>query len=299
MADDRGPKRTKVDPFRPALITALEQDGHTEWAKRETSEHRMEMADVHGPRGGITGGMLQQQAKRMESAKRMKLAAAGPLGGITGEMLRQQAGKLKKVTEVSVPHAENLRIARTDEHHKSGAEFADFMERTRRDLTTIASTTAGRDIFKAIDSTKAHKVTIQDAGNTEQLKEAYRSKSGALYSAEGPLIDVPGPGASTTVSHHTQRTNWGVTPGASGAIALGHELIHAAHNTLGIRPRDVSGADIQPEERRTVGHADGRRGDYGVPTENTLRKDLSEQLYKGGGTVKSIPARTTYGGKKL
>ena len=280
-----------VDPFRPLLIDAVDKLGTKhgqDWANRLRSEHAMEMG------------------------------AQGPKGGITPQMLSMQRTQLKKVMSVGVPWANNLEIVRDGTHttHGSGADFADFVQQTRSHLTTIASTTSGKSIFQQIGNAKTRKVTIQDAGLQPEIRQASTplDRPNSMLQAPTTLpglsgtFQFSGTGSDARISHHTdmgQRwpqlalTGGGYTredlrkETADAPIALGHELIHAMHAVRGMRKRDDPSAAVRPEERATVGPADGSQPDF-MPTENSLRRDLNAQVYHGSGFLGPIPMRTRY-----
>ncbi|GLX78122.1 hypothetical protein tinsulaeT_14620 [Thalassotalea insulae] len=275
----------RADPFRPLLIDSLEQTGNShsqDWANRLRSEHSIEKGKLEGPKGGITP-----------------------------EMLVQQHGKLRKVNEVNTPWADNLKIKRDGRFttHTSGAAFTDFVRQTRDDLTTLASTSSGQDIFNKIKTAPKHSVAIQDAGTSPGLRESSRTLD--LTNSVYDPLHIPGfskplmyhgKGSSAEVAHHTdfqKRTSGidGVT--TPNAVGLGHELIHAAHAVQGRRMAEDQTQSVRPEERETVGKTDGSRGYGGHPTENSIRKDLNEQVYNDSGKVGKIAMRKKYGGQNL
>ena len=258
----------------------------------------------------------------LASREYLQKAKAGPRGGITADALQQQLGKLKKVTEVNTPFASNLTIKRDGPHTgltpHTAHGFADFVVQTRRDLTQIAQTTAGQDLFKAIESRKQHKVSIQDAGPAEGIRESELPASihGVRTTANllGSPLDWPNIGASTTVSHHTDIAERWAKPiaqaqglsakqiegvGISASLALGHELIHAARTVTGWGTNAPKVGGVKPEERETVGSADAKRNHPQIPTENELRRDLNAQVFSGSGVVKTIKPRKKYSGHDL
>jgi len=289
----------RVDPFRPLLISSVEQTSHQDWANRLKSEHYVEKGQVEGPRGGITP-----------------------------QMLTQKKSQLRKVNEVRTPFAENLMIKRDGDHavHASGADFTDFAVKTRQHLRQIAETKSGQQLFTALDQDITgkrinHKVHIQDAGKQIGLREGSRTLNAQQsVSTEldlgGVKLDWPGQGAGSVVSHHTDITQrWGNKNlfsaqdksakehegglGMSGALALGHELIHSAHGAQGFRATGLTPGGVKKEEANTVGPADGSSPFTNMPTENALRREMTNNVFKGGGIVKSMGVRTTYGGKPL
>jgi hypothetical protein len=284
--------RKSVDPFRQLLIGEVDKLGTShgqDWGNRLRAEH--------------------------VSDQRMVMGAQGPKGGITPQMLSQQRNQLKKVMSVGTPWANNLEIVRDGTHatHASGAEFADFVQQTRAHLSTIASTGSGQDLFRQIGNADKRKVTIQDAGSQSGLRQQMVPKDLSSATLVSSAFQLSGTGSDATVSHHAdvgQRvpsvalSQMNLTRGdlkkqtADGAIALGHELIHAMHAVHGtIQPHDSS-ASIKPEERATIGPSDGSQP-HGTPTENSLRRDLNAGLYKNSGFLKPLPMRTAYAKKAL
>lgn len=263
----------RPDPFRSLLISALESGGHTDWANKEKSAQRIETARYSGPRMGITSIMLLAQKQR-----------------------------LREVKSVSVPQAKNIEIIRSGSFTThSGAEFADFVQQTRRDLTILAGTQTGQDIFSRIDSS-GHKVLIQDRGNNRRHGGSIKIHNEQnAYQTDGPLIPVPNKGSSSTVTHQPDRTKLDLrkdSAGSSSAIGLGHELIHAVHSATGTLLKGKDSDGMKREERATTGPISGSKPHWGLPTENALRRDMT-QHYAGGTMVKSIPARTKYGKRNV
>lgn len=289
---DGKPKR---DHFRPLLIQALK---------------------------GVKGGQDWRQSLKREQRSEDNIAKAqtsGPRGGITSQMLQNQLTKLKKVTEVNTPFAPNLSITRDGGHTvHTPTSFTDFVVNTRRDLTQLAQTGAGQDLFKAIGSNTTHKVRIQDAGPLAGIREAQQNDTAhgirTPVNLGGHNLDWPSSGTGSVVSHHTDITErWGQPlqglgrsakeieggVGMSPALALGHELIHAARALTGWGAPEDPLSSVRPEERETVGTTDGKRTIQSIPTENELRRDLNNQVYSGGGIVKDIGKRKRYGGRDL
>lgn len=288
-------KPTRVDPFRPLLIEAVEKYGgksSQDWADRLRSEHYVEKAQVEGPKGGIT-----------------------PL------MLTTQRAQLKKVTEVGTPFANNLSIIRDGTHttHNTASEFMDFVVNTRRDLTQLAQTNSGRDLFKAIESKPLHKVRIQDAGPNPGIRESSR-KDNPDHAVRMPVtmggmdFDWPNTGTGSVVSHHTDITQrWGEkmpelggkSPkefegvGMSSSLALGHELIHSARSATGWQAPLNPLSNVKPEEKETVGTIDGARTIMTIPTENEMRREMNTKVFSGGGMITDMGIRTRYGGKDI
>jgi hypothetical protein len=236
-------------------------------------------------------------------------------------MLIAKGSQLKKVTEVNTPFARNLSIVRDGSHttHQSASDFIDFAVKTRRDLTQLAQTSSGKDLFKAIESNPRHKVRIQDAGSQPGIRESnlwddVHNAQRTPVKMGGMDLEWPGSGTGSLVSHHTDITQrWGqVLPqigksgkefeggvGMSSSLALGHELIHAARGVTGWKAPDKPEESIRPEERETVGALNGSRSLLSIPTENGLRRDMTAQVFSGGGMVRNMGVRTRYGGKDL
>jgi hypothetical protein len=77
-------------------------------------------------------------------------------------------------------------------------------------------------------------------------------------------------------------------------LALGHELIHAAHNQDGINARDQAPSDAAWGNKEEENAIDGSTG----VTENALRKELGlGRRFGHGGTVTGKRTKTIAGGK--
>lgn len=263
----------------------------------------------------LTGEELESRARlRAEHVEKAgKEAHRSKQKLLDADLLKPRLARLKKVTEVPTPFANNLRIIRDGKHttHASGTDFAEFALKTRQQLTEIAATTPGQDLFKALQAKGnkkiAHQVRIQDAGPAQGIRES--SVSDDLL---GSLTDTQG--AGSTISHHTDiASRWhelsqkggksslreieGV--GMSGALALGHELIHATRAAHGLMVGTQTNG-VSDEERQTIGTTDGRRTHAAIPTENAIRLSMAEPMPgEHNGVVTNIGTRTKYGDQKL
>lgn len=234
---------------------------------------------------------------QLMAEKRIAKASQSSMSGITADALKGVT--LRKVASTSVPQSSGVNLMREDSH--SGADFADFVSRTRRDLTTLASTKSGQDMFGTIsavhDQNSQLGINIHDASVTGKVQQNSRVNfaQSQLQGSETDLMRFPGSGSSGKIQHHTGKTVWGLPDvGMSSSIALGHEMIHATRGMLG--QQEAPGLK---EEKATVGPISGSRTSEKFPTENSLRKDLRQQYYTGGSIVSGVPSRTKYGGHKI
>ena len=169
--------------------------------------------------------------------------------------------------------------------------------KTRRDLTLLAATQSGQDIFSTIKKS-GHEVSIQDRGLS--------TKKGGAQQQLGFGAFQPGVGSSSLVTHQPDRSKIKPRPHAaptSSTISLGHELVHATHAATGTqehgRHRHGVNIDVKKEELTTVGDPSGARPKSGQPTENTIRADLAKQ-HAGITPASGAPIkRTEYGGMAL
>ena len=218
------------------------------------------------------------------------------------QLLQERKATLNPVTEMSTPHTDAIKIVRDGTHakHKTGAAFVDFAVKTRRDLTLLAATQSGQEIFSTIEKS-GHEVSIQDRG----LNTKHGGSHMALDRVKAMTPDV---GSSSLVTHQTDRSKIKPRPHAaptSSTISLGHELIHSTHSATGTLQEgthDPVGRHkhgVKKEEQTTVGDPSGARPKPGQPTENTLRADLAKQ-HAGITGVSGAPiVRTKYGKKAL
>ncbi len=246
----------------------------------------------------------------------------------TPQQLQQQRDELLPMQTVRSPFSPNIAIIRDDKHttHTSGAEFADFATQTRQHLTQLAETRAGQALFNAFDvkadgSKIKNPVFIRDAGRQTGLRQG-ESASRVLATARveeeaGHRTYLPAAGAMSFVSHHTDLSlRWGDSQqfhpelnlsmkrlefnlGMSNALALGHELIHAAHSLNGLKVRGENENGIPFEEINTVGPTSGQRVFEHIPTENELRKDMDMEVFKDANAICEIEPRQSYGGRQL
>ena len=188
---------------------------------------------------------------------------------------------LKRVDNASVPGWTGVTLGRERRDGKSvsGADYADFMEKTRRDLTTLAGTRTGQGIANTIASS-GKSVSIVDRG----VDRKHGGSARATEHGSRPHIHhhamTPGTGASSRVTHQPDRTILGSRKndpndvGSTSAISLGHEMIHAVHNSQGVALDKVPHHGLNHEERITVGKP-LKQGQYqGRLNENHLRRDL-------------------------
>ena len=217
-----------------------------------------------------------------------------PSSGFTSELLQQRKSQLNRIDNATVPGWGGVTLGRErrDDVKATGAQYADFIQQTRRDLSTLASVNTGQAIAQRINSS-GHNVNIVDRGeNDRQSGGSARALSSKAFTySDGRARS----GASSRVTHQPDRTrldirtgeNW---VGQSSAVSLGHELIHAVHNAEGTNITKTSHpkGSLDPEERQTVGKPI-KSNSTAAPrlTENQLRKELE------------LPQRTHYGHHKL
>lgn len=220
--------------------------------------------------------------------------------------------RLKKVMFVPVPQSNYLRVDRESffDEFKTGTDFADFAEKVRRDLSLIDSTPSGRKLLSQIGGKYQHLTTIRTAGRDGEMNElAYKEKNKEANSKKIAGVTFKGAGCAAAVFHHVDKTEWLAVKngprfydvdkvGLSSAIALAHELIHAARINAGARLEVTkklkkTPPPISPEEVATVGRPDGRPSRAGIVTENAIRKDM-DALYSS-----SIQPRRFYSGHPM
>jgi uncharacterized Zn-binding protein involved in type VI secretion len=149
----------------------------------------------------------------------------------------------------------------------------EFKAKALADLRVIDATPTGHSIFAALDA-GAHTVTIQE------LDMATAQRNGALARREDPAgAKDPKKGSATTISYQPdlkdQYTDQhGNKVDVPVEATLGHEMIHAVHNSGGTNLRDLPDPKERgsnQEESRTIGINDHA----GEPmSENNLLKDL-------------------------
>ncbi|MDW6005430.1 M91 family zinc metallopeptidase [Vibrio mangrovi] len=260
---------------------------------------------------------------------------------ITAEMLETQKSDLKITSVATVPHAQNLAILRTlpkqsqngevaptpskkEDYPQNGAQMADFIADTRQHLTRLATTNSGQELLHALDKNMfgmpiPHKVAIQDPCLQQGIK-ATSTTFDALNASFQPQAAnqiMPGYGSISLIDYQTdimQRAGDGKHTGGTPLkvkeevpfppeVALGHELIHAVHNSQGLRESRNRIDGLSGEEANTVGLPTGERIFAHIPTENNLRADLDRQYYQdpeqNGGQLGPIPPRPKYSGKTV
>ncbi|WP_219702190.1 M91 family zinc metallopeptidase [Marinomonas lutimaris] len=234
---------------------------------------------------------------------------------ITPAELQLQKSQLNKVTEQRSPLVNNLSIIRDGEYtnHKNGAEFTDFAIGVRQHLTELAEVPAGQRLLKTLDYTlngtpSKHHVSIQDSGRQPGIREwaTFDNITAAELQISKEGKAQPGKGSGSTISHHTDfaqhllQENMGTRmPSQSDAIVLGHELIHAARAAQGLTASGVAKSGIDKEEVATVGKPDGSEPEWPITTENTLRHEMNERIFRHANSVNSMPIRTSYGDKQI
>ncbi len=149
----------------------------------------------------------------------------------------------------------------------------DFQKKTVGNLAKLLCTPTGRDILKALQEGK-HKTTLKE------LDMATAQKNGALA---GPVDRAgskdPKKGSDTTISYNPDlKDKYTDQDGNKVDVpieaTLGHEMIHAVHNSNGTNERDKPDPKepgSNQEESRTIGindHADEPM------SENNLLKDM-------------------------
>jgi hypothetical protein len=210
--------------------------------------------------------------------------------GFTPELLQQRKDQLNKIDNVSVPgwNGVSLGRERRDGINATGAQYADFIQQTRRDLSALASVNTGQAIAQRLSSS-GHNVSIVDRGTNDCHSggSARPLSSKAFIHSNGQARS----GSDSRITHQPDRTrldirtgdNW---VGQSSAVSLGHELIHAVHNAEGTNTTKTAHqrGSLDPEERQTVGSPIAPHSTAAPQlTENQLRKELE------------LPQRTHYG----
>ena len=273
------------------------------------------------------------QAKAKEQVDRDSAPLGYQLPGhnphnVNSSMLSAQKLMLKCVMTVQTPFADNIHIARPlcfSTELPGVAEFSDFAMETRQQLAQLAQTPSGRQLFEAISRNIAaepmpHLVTIIDSGSGPESMEEHAVVLDADNARPmeddslGESMSWPGTGSSFVVTHHTDFSQrWGDSRcgmhelnlsckqlehgiGETAALALGHELIHAAHGMNGQYAEGNLANGVPQEEANTVGRTNGERPFPHIPTENNIRQDMSEQVYAGGGVVNRLSPRFSYSG---
>ncbi len=239
------------------------------------------------------------------------------IAGVTPTKLKKQLIALRTLESVVVPHSKRIHITRQSPKYqfKSGADFADFIQHVRQDLTDLKRLPSGQRLLESLDQAQGRRVSIGTANNCKgQLLESaiiHNPQAAAGIRPDDPNEPI---GSDSDIYHHTERTHWGDhkinvrdtdNVGMNSMLALGHELIHsahAAHSVSGRTPphqknRSIRAHPVNPEERATVGSASGKYSLKEIPTENSLRKDYNQQLKdEGARQLKDILPRLKYGG---
>jgi hypothetical protein len=161
----------------------------------------------------------------------------------------------------------------------------DFKTKTYKALDRLAQTETGRKLIESLDAgSKTTIIKETNSGNTE-IAENWDD---GLYDRSNKK---PGTGSNTTVKFNpdTDKINeadWGTR---DPAIGLGHELIHAYHDTNGttdgrdfVEYNDGNGKKKKAPgyELQAVGLGEYKDNDF---TENKLRKEFNDnQIGKFG-----------------
>jgi len=148
-----------------------------------------------------------------------------------------------------------------------------FQSKALADLGKIAATKTGKSILEALDK-GTHKVTIKE------LDMATAQKNGALAGPNDPAGSKdPTKGSDTTVSYNPdvklQMTDQdGKKVDYPVESMLGHELIHAVHNSNGTNERDKPDPK-EPGSNQEESHTIGINDHKDEPmSENNLLKDM-------------------------
>ena len=150
----------------------------------------------------------------------------------------------------------------------------EFRAKVKADLDKLAATKTGKSIIDAIANGK-HTVTI-----TELDKTSAQNNGGLCTPKDAAAAKDPSKGSDSTVSYspefsgdkYTDQNGKEVDHPAE--LYLGHELIHAVHNSEGTNKANVpdpAEPDSNQEESQTIGINDHKDKDM---TENNLLKDL-------------------------
>jgi type VI secretion system secreted protein VgrG len=131
----------------------------------------------------------------------------------------------------------------------------DFKKKALNDIASIGSTPTGKKLLDNIDGGK-HTVTVQES----PINPATGKRSTGFATKTNPADAENGTGTDTTISYNTDGTKAKDKDGKPidipGKEVLGHELIHADHNSSGTNlssqpdPKDPTG---NQEESRTIG----------------------------------------------
>ena len=153
----------------------------------------------------------------------------------------------------------------------SGSE--EFKAKALADLEVLHATPTGASVFEALDKGK-HPTTLKE------LDMATAQQNGALARREDPAGSMdPKKGSPTTISYNPdlkdQYTDQdGKKVDVPVEATLGHEMIHAVHNSNGANERnkpDPKEPESNQEESRTIGIND-HTGE--AMSENNLLKDM-------------------------
>lgn len=307
------------------------------WQPMQHSEHTI-----------ASGSSIPMTSLSQADIKKIKLQQLGHGSPenfkITPEQLDGQKSKLAPIQYTASPFASHLFIQR--QLPCTSTQFVDFARATRDQLTQLASTTSGQELFQALDyhaiptlhtvqssepnsalqqmavrMSLQHTTTITNPDLTQPgIKEStftWNPQEQLQLNPDGTIKNA-GLGSSTTVIHQPDILQRAADPehGKLGddnvrrplkeidnsatydsAIALGHELIHAAQSLSGLSDFNFRPDGLQHGERNTVGPLDGEtRVFQHIPTENMLRKDMNEQYYQGATMVGPLPLRDNYSG---
>jgi hypothetical protein len=166
-----------------------------------------------------------------------------------------------------------------------------FAQQALNDLATLDATPTGRQVLDGINNGR-HDVTISEL----PLANAPANGGGVEQGADAGVYD-PARGANSTVQYApTYRDTYtdanGKTYDKPSAAMLGHELIHALHDSQGNDlnrtpdPRDPTG---NQEESQTIGINDHA----GEPlTENNILSDLGAPFRRADHDSTAVPAPT-------
>ncbi len=222
-------------------------------------------------------------------------------GMITPDNLKTVHRQLRVLKSGSTPQLGNLRFERLPDKLQSTPDFVDFIGSCRRDISLLATTPSGEKLIHSINRQTSGEVVLQPCVENTPVAESCAAVSPKKKRSNGAF--------DAKIHHQTRLTQWTTDPsgpncfegvGINSGIALGHELIHAAHYVNGeVSKKERCLAEESlvalKEEARVIGSLEAKERHL-IPTENQLRKDFN-QLYRFSKT--GIQPRAHYDGLLL
>ena len=150
----------------------------------------------------------------------------------------------------------------------------DFKLKALADLKDVGDTKTGQKMMDALDAGR-HKTTIAELDETQA-----RAIGGSGNADDRPASVDPKKGSSTTVKYHPEASADEYTDQRRDKVEhpakayLGHEMIHAVHNSEGtneVDKRDRKDPTGNQEESKTIGINDHASDEM---TENNLLREL-------------------------